>query len=362
MYEVEGVAPQACHTDMYLNGDLYSFYLLAEQPGTTLAERYSVDDDSVLYKATERSGDGGGFGFGGDSYCSFTMNMTPDRFDVKYGTDDNYQHIVDIQTAINNLTSTNYKFIEDVIDVPSFLKGFAVNSIFCNYDSYNGSLAHNYYLMYTGGKSYFVGWDYNLCLGNFTGGTGSVTSDIKTSLYQSTIENRPLAKLLQVPEYYDMYVDIVKDIVNYYSDPEQYVAEYARNIRSHVAADPRFEFTLDNFDQNTSKSAEGLQVSESGGNDGWNMWGGNNGGWNMWSTEVNADEGGWGGFGGGNNGGWGFGDASMDWGNFDWGNNGGGFGGGGFGFGGGGMFGGGNISVVDFMIKRNEIIRQALGF
>ena len=407
MYEVDGVAPHAAHTDMYLNGKLYSFYLLAEQPGDTLAERYGVDDDTVLYKATERAGNGGGFGFGGDSYCSFTQNMTPDRFDVKFGIDDNYQHIVDIQTAINKLTSTNYKFIEDVIDVPSFLKGFAVNSIFCNYDSYNGSLAHNYYLIYTGGKAYFVGWDYNLAMGNFMGGADSVNSDITTSLYQTTVSDRPLAKLLQVPEYYDMYVGYVKDILNLYSNPEQYISNYAKNIRSHVQADPRFEFTLDQFDSNTSKSANGLQTSGNGGQQqgGWNFGGDQQqggqqqGGWNFGGDQQQGgqQQGGWnfGGDqqqGGQQQGGWNFGgdqqqggfnfggfqmnadepqsdditEVSEDWefqggfggGGMNWGG-GGGFGG--FG-GGGGMFGGGNISVVDFLVKRFEIIRSALRF
>ena len=192
------------------------------------------------------------------------------------------------------------KFIEDVIDVPSFLKGFAVNSIFCNYDSYNGSLAHNYYLMYSGGKAYFVGWDYNLCLGNFTGGASSVTSDITTSLYQSTVEDRPLAKLLQVPEYYDMYVDIVNEVMDYYSDPESYVADYAKKIRSHVAADPRASFTIDEFDVNTSKSAEGLQYSEEDTGMSWGNWNGNGG-------DANGAGGAW----------HGFGDASFDWANVD---------------------------------------------
>ena len=369
MYEVGGVAPHAAHTDMYLNGNLYSFYLLAEQPGTTLAERYAVDDDSVLYKATEKTGNenGGWGGFGGDSYCSFTENMPLDRFDVKFGTDDEYSHIQDVKTAINKLTPTDYKFIEDVIDVPSFLKGFAVNSIFCNYDSYNGSLAHNYYLMFSGGKAHFVGWDYNLCLGNFTGGANSVTSDITTSLYQSTIEDRPLAKLLQVPEYYDMYVDIVNDILNYYSDPEAYVADYAKKIRSHVAADPRAAFTVEEFDLNTSKSAEGLQYSEEDTGMSWGNWQGAGDGNLPAFGDGNGDaNGAWQGFGDGN-GGWpGFGgDASfdwanmdwenMDWSNMDWGD---------MDFGdmdwGNGMFGGGQTSVVDFLIKRFEIIREAL--
>jgi len=61
---------------------------------------------------------------------------------------------------------------------------------------------------------------------------------------------------------------------------------------------------------------------------------------NMWSTEIGADEGGWGGGLGGWGGGW----------------DGGGMWGGNF------TFGGDKVSVVDFMIKRNEIIRSALGF
>ena len=219
---------------------------------------------------------------------------------------------------------------------------------------------------------HFVGWDYNLCLGNFTGGANSVTSDIKTSLYQSTVEDRPLAKLLQVPEYYDMYVDIVNEILDYYSDPESYVADYAKKIRSHVEADPRASFTLDEFDVNTSKSAEGLQYSEEDTGMGWGNWNGNGegGGWQGFGGgDANGENGGWQGFGGdanGENGGWpGFGDASFDWANVDWSN----MDWGDMDFGdmdwgnmdfGGGMFGGGQTSVVDFLIKRFEIILEAL--
>lgn len=362
MYEIDGVAPLTAHSDMYLNDELYSFYMIAEQPGTTLAERYAIDDDSNLYKATERSNQAGGgmFAMGGDSYSTFTEKMPVDNLDLKFGPDESLSHLEELKSAINRLTSTNYKFIEDVMDVPSFLKGFAVNSVMCNYDSYNGSLAHNYYLMYTGGKSYFVGWDYNLCLGNFTGGADAVNSDVTTSLYQANIEDRPFAKLLQVPEYYDMYVGYVKDIFRYYNDPEGYVSEYADRIRSHVQADPRFGYTIDQFNTNTSKSANGLQTGNSGNN------GGDNGGWGGGNWGGN-----WGGFGINSNepsetddnvvsGSWAFEGGFGDWGGGfgDWG--GGGWGGG-FG-GGGGMWGGENVSVVDFLIKRFEIIRSAIGF
>ncbi|MCR4794898.1 MAG: carbohydrate-binding domain-containing protein [Ruminococcus sp.] len=408
MYEIDGVAPLAGYSDMYLNGKLYSFYMIAEQPGTTLAERYAIDDDTNLYKATERSNQAGGGGFGGfgggDSYSTFTEKMPVNNLDLKFGKDEQLAHLEELKSAINKLNSSNYKFIEDIMDVPSFLKGFAVNAVMCNYDSYNGSLAHNYYLIYTGGKHYFVGWDYNLCLGNFMGGTDSVNSDITTSLYQATVDNRPFAKLLQVPEYYDMYVGYVKDILNYYSDPEAYVSKYADMIRPHVQADPLSAFTVDQFNANTTKSANGIQVNtntqqgnnqwnqqqgnnqwnqqqgnnqwnqqqdnnqwnQQQGNNQWNQQQGNNQ-WNQqqgnWGFQFNSDEpdtdtvtteeswafeggfGGFGGFGGGGFGGGGFG--------------GGGFGG--FGGGGGGMFNN-NTSVIDFLIARFQIIRSALKF
>ena len=313
LHEIDGVGPNCAWTDMYLNGKLFSFYFLAEQPGDTLAERLATNDDAVLYKATDKAGGGGGgwggaMGGGNDGYCSFTEKMALDNFDVKFGKDDSFEHIAAIKQAINQLSSTNYKFIEDVIDVPSFLKGFAVNSVMCNYDSYNGTLAHNYYLMYNDGKAYFVGWDYNLALGNFMDNGQSVNSDVTTSLYQVEVKDRPLAKLLQVPEYYELYVGYVKKITALYADPEKAVKGYADLIRSHAKADPHSFFTGDQFDSNTSKSANGLQVNN-----------GNNGGQ-------------WGGM-------WGM-----------------------FGGGGGGVFtfGGEKISVVDFLIKRNEIIRTKI--
>lgn len=307
LHEIDGVGPNCAWTDMYLNGELFSFYFLAEQPGDTLAERLATADDAVLYKATDKAGGGGGNPFGGggnDGYCSFTERMALNNFDVKFGSDDNFEHIGAIKQAINQLSSNNYKFIEDVIDVPSFLKGFAVNSVMCNYDSYNGTLAHNYYLMYNDGKAYFVGWDYNLSLGNFMDNGKSVESDVTTSLYQVEVKDRPLAKLLQVPEYYEMYIGYVKQITALYADPEQTVNAYAELIRSHAKADPHSFFTGDQFESNISRSPEGLQIG-GGGNPWGGMWGG------MW-------------------------------------------GGGGF------TFGGDKVSIVDFLIKRNEIIRAAI--
>lgn len=298
MAELGAYAPICSYTDMYLNGQLYSFYFLVEQPGTTLGERLATNNDAVLYKAADV----------GSSYdCTFASDMKLENFEVKFGSDDSLQHIQEIVSAINKVTPQDYKFIEDVIDVPSFLKGFAVNAALCNYDSYNGMMPHNYYVEYNNGKSYYVGWDYNLSLGNFMDYGASVNSDINTGMYQADENRRPmLTKLLAVPAYKQMYNGYVKQITEMYRDPEATVNGFAQLIRSHVKADPRFFFTADQFESNIAKSPNGLQTGHGQGG----MWGG----------------------------GWGF--PGM----------------------GGGLFsyGGDQVSIVDFMIKRNEVISTTL--
>ena len=98
MYDLDALAPKTSYTDMYLNGKLYSFYLLCEQPGTTLGERYATSDDAVLYKAADV----------GNSYdCTFRSSMKLNNFEVKFGTDDELKHIAELKDAINKVTATN---------------------------------------------------------------------------------------------------------------------------------------------------------------------------------------------------------------------------------------------------------------
>lgn len=320
MHELDAYAPQTAYTDVYMNGSLFSFYLLCEVPSDTLGERFSTDNDATLYKADEIN-------------CTFETNQKLSDFSVKFGPDESMNNITQVVNAINRVTPDNYKFVEDVIDVPSFLKGFAVNAYMCNYDSYNGMMAHNYYLLWNGGKMSYVGWDYNLSLGAFMGGASSVNSDIKTALYSTDAARRPMvSKLLAVPEYYNMYADYVKQIASMYSNPENTVNQKALLIRDHIKADPRYLFTAEQFENNIAKTPGGLQVSDDpGGNTGdWGNWGGF-----VWAPGDNNNPGGFGDWGGG------FG---------DW--------GGGFGDG----FGGENVSVTDFLIKRLEVVKSALGF
>lgn len=312
LHRIGGYGPVNSHSNVYVNGDLYSFYFIAEQPGDTLMERYATSDDASLYKAQSY-------------YCTLKKNEDISNYELTSGTDESLDHVREFIDVLNSMTSTNYKQIEDIADVQSFLKGIAVNAAMCNYDSYNGMMAHNYYLLYNEGKMHYVGWDYNLSLGNFMDNGASVNSDITTAVYNTTWEDRPLIKnLLQVPEYFEMYKKYVLEIAEMYRDPEKTVSDLANTIRPAVKADPRFFFTAEQFEKNIARSETGLVINQGNSNGGFGGFGGFDG---------------FGGFGG-----WG-----------------GGFGGG---FGGNGTlysYGGENVSIVDFIIKRNEIIHSAFG-
>ena len=359
LHNIGGIGPIGAHTNVSVNGKLHSFYYMAEQPGDTLMERYSTHEAPTLYKAS---------GY----YCALKPNDDINsNYKIISGPDDaSLDRIKELINAIDKMNTSNYKSIENIIDVDSFLQGIAVNAVMCNYDSYNGMMAHNFYLIDDGGIMYFVGWDYHLCLGNFMDYGASVNSDITTAIYNTTLDDRPMIKkLLSVPDYYDRYVKYVKQIVSMYSDPEAVVNSYAKVIRDDAKADPHSFFTPDQFESNIAKSAAGLQVSANaggmGGFGGFGGFGGGGFGWALTYAEpygaVGADDWGGGFNWGGNNGGfdWGGNNGGGNMGGFDWGGM-GGFGG----FGGGGVYsyGGDQVSIVDFMIKRNEVIHSALNY
>lgn len=52
--------------------------------------------------------------------------------------------------------------IDDVVDVDSVIRYFVVHNFFLNFDSYTGSMIHNYYLYEKDGKMSMIPWDYNL--------------------------------------------------------------------------------------------------------------------------------------------------------------------------------------------------------
>ena len=59
--------------------------------------------------------------------------------------------------------------LEDIVDIEATLRYFVVHNFVDNYDSYTGTMLHNYYLYEENGKLSMLPWDYNLAFGAFGG-------------------------------------------------------------------------------------------------------------------------------------------------------------------------------------------------
>lgn len=255
-------APDISYCNLYVNGELFGFYLMIEAYDDSFVERYTESEDTVLYKAESEN-------------CTLLTSDDASGFDVQYGEDEGNTNITKLISVLNNTTADNKAQLESILDVDSVLKALALNTVTGNYDSYSGSKAHNYYLLYSEGKFSYLGWDYNMSIGGFSeDGGASVTVDISSPVYGVDISSRPLIeKLLAIDEYYEKYLGYVDSLVEYFSDFQTTVSTIADEIRTYVSNDPSAFYTSEQFEANIVASDADLSALEGKTGMGGNMQG-----------------------------------------------------------------------------------------
>lgn len=160
-----------------------------------------------------------------------------------------YQRII---TALKNLNEGTD--LETYIDVEEVLKYFAAQTVVVNLDSYISNMGHNYYLYENDGQISILPWDYNLSFGGFQSNDASevVNFPIDTPVSGVSLEERPLlGKLLEVPEYLDMYHEYLQEIINdYFTDGkfEQKVDNLNNLISEYVKNDPSAFYTYEEYE------------------------------------------------------------------------------------------------------------------
>ena len=300
--------PLYAFADISLNGETWGFYLAVECLEDSYTERVYGDDHGKLYKPEsmgmrgegqmnefmegmrgnnttmqaqdrqEENGqiqppdgntqnfpniqDGdipGGFGgrFGGMSGGGGSLQYTDDEvssysaiFDnsVFEATDTDYKRVID---ALKKLS--NGEDLEDTVDVEATLKYFAAHTVVVNLDSYVSNMAHNYYIYEDDGQLTILPWDYNLAFGGFQSGDASsvVNFPIDTPVSGVSMEERPLlGKLLEVPEYLELYHEYLQQIVDEYFNSslfEQTVDSLNILISSYVEKDPTAFYDYDAY-------------------------------------------------------------------------------------------------------------------
>lgn len=159
--------------------------------------------------------------------------------------------------------------IEHVVDVEAVIRYFVVHNFVCNFDSYTGSMVHNYYLYEKDGQLSMIPWDYNLAFGGFeaqsdadgNGGSNAnsmVNFPIDSPVSGGSVEERPmLAWIFNNEEYTEMYHRYFQEFLDsHFADGsfsnsyfEEMISSVKEMIAPYVEKDPTKFCSYEEFEK-----------------------------------------------------------------------------------------------------------------
>lgn len=148
--------------------------------------------------------------------------MSSDDVMLKYIDDepDSYSNIFDnAKTDIESIDKmrlidalkklSNGEALNSTVDIETVIRYFVVHNFVLNFDSYTGSIIHNYYLYEKDGQMQMIPWDYNLAFGRFESAgnaTDFVNYPIDSPILGGNVEDRPMiAWIFANEEYTELY-------------------------------------------------------------------------------------------------------------------------------------------------------------
>lgn len=122
--------------------------------------------------------------------------------------------------ALKNLSDGEN--LENTVDIESVVRYFVVHNFVLNFDSYTGSIIHNYYLYEKDGQMQMIPWDYNLAFGGFKSmgdATTLVNYPIDSPVSGGDVSDRPmLAWIFSNDEYTELYHKYFSEFITSYFD------------------------------------------------------------------------------------------------------------------------------------------------
>ncbi|MDO4336628.1 MAG: CotH kinase family protein [Eubacteriales bacterium] len=153
--------------------------------------------------------------------------------------------------------------IEDVVDTKQVIRYFVVHNFVCNFDSYTGSMLHNYYLYEEDGKLSMIPWDYNLAFGGFQSGadaTEMVNYPIDDPVSGGSEEARPMLDWIFADEQYtELYHQYFTEFVEEYFESgvfEKMIDSVISLLSPYVEKDPTKFCTYEEFEEGTAALKE----------------------------------------------------------------------------------------------------------
>lgn len=205
-------------------------------------------------------------GFGGMGSDDVKLIYTDDDFDSYENIFDSAKTDItdsDKTRLINSLKVLNSDDAASAVDVDAVIKYFAVHNFVCNFDSYTGSMIHNYYLYENDGILSMIPWDYNLAFGGFVGGSDStsmINYPIDSPVSGGDTDSRPmLAWIFADEEYTELYHEALSEfIANYFESGyfEEEIDRVTALISPYVEKDPTKFCTYDEFTEGVAALKE----------------------------------------------------------------------------------------------------------
>ena len=151
---------------------------------------------------------------------------------------------------------SNGEDLGNTVDVQAVIRYFAVHNFVLNFDSYTGSMIHNYYLYEKDGRLQMIPWDYNLAFGGFQS-MGSATSlvnyPIDSPVSGGNLSDRPMiAWIFNNEEYTELYHNYLSEFITSYFD-SGYFSEMIDGVNTMIAPyvekDPTKFCTYEEFEK-----------------------------------------------------------------------------------------------------------------
>lgn len=215
-------APQCNFSRLYINNAFFGVYVNSESIDRRFIKKHFGTETGDIVKCDPDNWKR----IRSESGCPKGENASLTYLNDNIGCYDSFYEVDDptvwktLLNLIRILNKTPDK-IETVLDVDQTLWMLAINNAMLNLDSYNGSLAHNYYLWFdTTGVAHPLIWDLNMAFGGWRRNFSfEEMKDDELIGYQPLAEitnhKRPLiSKLLRVSYYRKIYLAHLRTITN----------------------------------------------------------------------------------------------------------------------------------------------------
>jgi len=182
-----------------------------------------------------------------DSYDSYTNIFSNAKTDI---TDADRDRLI---AALKRLNAG--EDIAGTVNTEEVIRYFVAHNFVCNFDSYTGSMIHNYYLYEEDGRLSMIPWDYNLAFGGFQASEDAgemINFPIDDPVSGGDTASRPmLAWIFDNEEYTELYHRYFEEFISVYFDSGYFAEQIDRTIEliaPYVEKDPTKFCTFEEFE------------------------------------------------------------------------------------------------------------------